>query len=398
MVHASTAAVAAAPSIDVVKVDMRLVRQFGSTAAVIHAYLMRRDQGDGAEVSCQAVADETGVSPSTTRRTLAALRDGGLLKPERQGGRLANRYQLPMGADNQPEALDVHFDHPGSFPIGTEDQEVVHIEEESRLSTESVSNSSISNLEVDPVPRGCRRPGRGVYGRRLNIVSPEIFDLVQLFEDYVRPGSKKPITAGRRNAWHATAVKMVFERKRSLLEIGAVITMVFEDEMGKLPAKPKYGSDRKVTRLAQIDENWDVLEDCLLGQFRMPRTVSGHVDARIATKYFKTLPNSDMERQALGLAESFESFRDPAGLAAKNSVSDHGVQFSREGWRKTFRIMLAKDGRSFDDIALVISGLRECDEHIDINRIVDAYHLRRDFDFLLETVVAFRDAYSRRDA
>jgi len=344
---------------DFAHVDLRLVRDYSPTAALVHAIVLSNDQGGGAEIGYQAIAETTGISLSTAQRAIKTLQEGGFLKPESQGGRLTNRYQSPTVRDGSPvppEASDVQSDRPGVFPIGTEDRkEVVHIDDENQLDTVSVSSSSTSNLKKYSVPKGCEYPWRRrQYGRRLNIVSPEIYDVVQLFEDYIHPGSKKVITAKRRNSWHATAVKMVFERKRTLQEITAVITMVFEDDFGQLPDKPKYGSERKVTRLAQIDENWDMLMDCLLGEFMKPGTVSGEVNTRIKTKYFKPLNDSSMEQQALTLAKKFNTFRDPTGLLAKNPARTKNLEFRREGWKKTFRIMLANDGYSFDDIALVI--------------------------------------------
>jgi hypothetical protein len=76
------------------QIDMRLVPGFNPTTALVHAVVLSQDdQGGGAEISYQAVADEVGISIRTAQRTIQKLRDGGLLKPEIQGGRMANRYQ-----------------------------------------------------------------------------------------------------------------------------------------------------------------------------------------------------------------------------------------------------------------------------------------------------------------
>ena len=92
--------------------------------------------------------------------------------------------------------------------------------------------------------------------------------------------------------------------------------------------------------------------------------------------YSHPLPDQEMEDQAVALAQRFKAFR---GLSAESP----GLDFDLRRWTKSFRIMLHRDQRSFEDVCRVIDHLQPLQEYIDISRYTNAFDLRKDLDFLL---------------
>jgi hypothetical protein len=126
----------------------------------------------------------------------------------------------------------------------------------------------------------------------------------------------------------------------------------------------------------------------------MEGSVAAETEAWVKSKYFQPLDDRRMESQALDLAERFDVFQNPR---RERDSADSRMPFRREGWKKTFRIMLANDRRNFHDVALVVDSLRTYQDHIDTCRYRDAFRVRKEFDQLLDHVMCLRDAGAKKE-
>lgn len=130
-----------------------------------------------------------------------------------------------------------------------------------------------------------------------------------------------------------------------------MLSWVFEKHNGLLPSPVFLGETgtpvwTKITSLRQLAWYYDQIleamqtedESLSLGTHSERTT---HREA-IVVNYSHPLPHQEMEAQSVLLTEAFRNFR--------GMPSDHpNADFYRRGWTKTFRIMLHKDQRCFDD-------------------------------------------------
>ena len=110
------------------------------------------------------------------------------------------------------------------------------------------------------------------------------------------------------------------------------------------------------------------------------------------------LPDEQMESQVTDLVKAFCDFKRTKIPEEEDSIQelDDHLDFLLRAWHKTFRIMLHKDDRSFEDIQSVITSLRPFQDYIDINRYSAPIHLREEFDELFEFVMMLRSAQPDR--
>jgi hypothetical protein len=113
-----------------------------------------------------------------------------------------------------------------------------------------------------------------------------------------------------------------------------------------------------------------------------------------AVNFDQPLPDEQMESQVTDLVKAFCDFKRMEIPEEEDSIQelDDHLDFLLRAWHKTFRIMLHKDDRSFEDIQSVITSLRPFQDYIDVNRYSAPIHLREDFDELFEFVMMLRSA------
>lgn len=184
------------------------------------------------------------------------------------------------------------------------------------------------------------------------------------------------IPDSRKEKWLHNAYELVVDHP--LHEVVAVIDWLFSTWYGQLPycvlaertdyVKP---SDLKLTRIAQIQENYDnLIAEMRRGSCPDP---GAEMPPAQRTKIQYDEPFSDplAEAKVTELVQLFTEFQ----LACGPHKEIHHTRTWR--WAKSFRIMLSYRGYEFDDLKMVVSALRDYPD-MDRTRYNDAYDLDRD--------------------
>jgi hypothetical protein len=385
--------------------ELRQLReQLGPRVAKVCEVALR--QG---ETTHAAIAKKAGVSVPTVKRHLQKLREGGWIKWET--AQHTTRYQAPT-AVNGPQSGRSN-DLPGDQSRGCVGavSSCLREEEHQPVHERSSLQSSLQSKKQrhHRVSKGRSRP--------IGIFDPQVVTwVVELFGHNVlavHGGDNIPLWRIKR--WVPSAFDLLATDGRPLEQVAEVIAWVFARCGGYLPFVPyqhghlSYSPDaRKVTRIAQIRENYDDILKAMrpwkttsLAQLaenydedRQPPATRASRTAKI--NYGKPFTDEAMEAQVGQLVECF--------LALRVLPADHrNLDYWRWGWAKSFRIMLHHDGRSFDDIAEAIEALRllqqaGCHRYIGISRHYNAIRLRWEFDQVLDDISRLRSSLANRPA
>jgi hypothetical protein len=381
----------------------QLRKQFGDKVAKVCEVALR--QG---ETTHAAIAKKAGVSVPTVKRHLQKLREGGWIKWET--AQHTTRYQAPT-AVNGPQSGRSN-DLPGDQSRGCVGVASSCLREEEH---QPVHERSSLQSSLQSKKQRHHRESKG-RSRPIGIFDPQVTRVVELFGHNVlavHGGGKIPVWRIKR--WVPSAFDLLATDGRPLEQVAEVITWVFARCGGYLPFLPyqhgqlSYSPDaRKVTRIAQIRENYDDILKAMrpwkitsLAQLaenydedRQPPATRASRTAKI--NYGKPFTDEAMEAQVGQLLGSFVAFR---GLPADHPRLDYW----HWGWAKSFRIMLHHDGRSFDDIAEAIEALRllqqeGCHGYIGISRHYTAIRLRWELDRVLDDIRNLRRELANRPA
>ncbi|OBF98877.1 hypothetical protein A5772_13600 [Mycolicibacter sinensis] len=131
--------------------------------------------------------------------------------------------------------------------------------------------------------------------------------------------------------------------------------------------------DRKITRLKQVFDNYDQIREMRMGN---------KPDGLVASAGNHNLARPSVPNLKAKVEELVSRFS-----AVRTMEPD---DFMRNNFRTTFRIMLDRDRRSYDQIKLVVDNLGSprVQEYLDVSRYQDAYWLRQEFDHAYEIMAA----------
>ena len=290
--------------------DMRreLRREQGGHAAAVFDVLAHHDPGDagGVEITARRLAAESGLSEKTVRRAVARLADAGLVE---SGNQFRDNRQVANCYHPRYDRLGVGpTDHPGGHgdqantstathvePVVVTDCDVVSNFRESVVQLRERSRGSEAGLRPaagDPwpeegpntkapgppaipwVPRNSPMPMPRRDGRFIGVHDHAMW-LVSYFEGLVlERANKESVAEGRKSRdfipdyrkekWLGNAMELV--HAHPLDEVVAVIDWLFTTCRGELPhlvvaERPDLmrPGDLKLTRLVQIQENYDGL-------------------------------------------------------------------------------------------------------------------------------------------
>jgi hypothetical protein len=253
-----------------------------------------------------------------------------------------------------------------------------------------------------PMPVGGQYPG----GRRFIDVVNNAGWLVTYFEGYVvEKANQEKVTKGRKlidevsedrkRKWYDNAQELVAQHP--VHEVVEVIDWIFNSCSGYLPSWvaecSEFPLDRKVTRIRQVEENYDLLLEEMNSNAGPDPVDDLKVTRRTAINYGEPFADPEEEAKVSELVELFTDFR----LAVIPTAEIHHTRTWR--WAKSFRIMLAHRGYQFKDLVLVITALRDYPE-MDRTRYSDAYDLqqRGEWEHLLSAVKLARMKAERRAA
>ena len=191
----------------------------------------------------------------------------------------------------------------------------------------------------------------------------------------------------RKQKWFHPGLALV--QDHGLPEVVSVIDWVFGTHSGLLPYRVENQfshaytvRDRKLTSLRQLEFHFSRLVE----EMAKPQC-SGVVEATDFT--------DQVIRDSTGGVNYGQAFSDPAEEAKVTELVTMFAEFRAKvgitkefparrtwSWAKSFRIMLASRGYDFDDLKMVITTLRDCNE-MDGARYHEAFDLQRDgLDYL----------------
>ncbi|CQD07162.1 hypothetical protein BN970_01343 [Mycolicibacterium conceptionense] len=339
--------------------------QFGKKAPAVYEFLWGQDDPD-VVITHTEVAQAIGASISTTQRVLKKLTQAGLVMASR--GQYGSTFKAVSIGQN-PIQIGQNPDR-SNYPLRSSSYLEVDREEESSVLLDS---------SLDEDGQGGSAPGPGsaglklwtptstpplASGRRLNIFSTEIWDLLGYFEGFVAPRAKRKLTDRNRKGWISSATFLLVHDRRPVEEVAQVISWVFECNDGMLPASIK-AKERRITRIDQIRWNYDRLLEAM-----------GMKHGIEAPEYPDRKPREYYDGVGFEAEDKVEIL---VGLWTRKTRLWRHVEASEgdlRSWAKSFRIAMANRQIPFEDLHRVVSALANPQiEMADRDRYVDAIQL-----------------------
>jgi hypothetical protein len=291
-------------------ISQEVCRTVNPLAAMVYQEIDATDQGEGVYLIHDQLARTLGKSADTIKRTIRELEVAGWIKARKtQRGncyKIVTRFLPGQKCPSREKPV-------GSTPPSVISSESSSSTEGSLPSPPSISSSTPSSLGsslVDGVlPPGSQsaRGGRGeegvfpsgsegdggrevgeglsgsqahrdnpclapgwaegpsgwpvppiATGKRIGLLSPEIWAFTAYFEALVTPLAKRRITDEKREKWLWSACRLLVMDSRPFKELVSLTTWIFRDCDGHLPFENRWGGyNEKVTRVAQIRDNYD---------------------------------------------------------------------------------------------------------------------------------------------